>query len=145
MMKKVIASFGLFAFVYFNQHTALVTSVFEQDLPFALFSSVYEERFGLLLPAVGRTSQAPLSYVSTNSPLAAGQDGTVIRILDEQVVVQQEDGTEVEIHGLKTGSYRLFERIKKGEMIGDPSGSVIQWTERKDGQIISSRKVNVNE
>lgn len=145
VQKKIIASFCLFAVVYFNQHASLIKTVFTNDFSFASFAAAYEEQFGTLLPAMDRTSITPSSFVSTNSPLAAEQDGVVIRIDDENISIQQDDGTEVEVSGLQPDSYRLFERIKQGEPIGSPSGSVIEFVERKNGQTISSRKVKVHE
>lgn len=145
MPKKIIASFCLFVVVYLNQHASLAKTIFTNDFSFAPFSAAYEERFGTLLPAMNRTSIAPASFVSTNNPLAAEQDGVVIRINNENISIQQDDGTEMEVRGLQPESYRLFERIKQGEPIGIPSGRIIEFVERKNGQAISSRKVNVYE
>ncbi|MCP3762594.1 hypothetical protein NLX67_09350 [Domibacillus sp. A3M-37] len=145
MQKKIIASFCLFAVVYLNQHASLTKTIFTNDFSFASFAAAYEARFGTLLPAMNRTSIVPASFVSTNSPLAAEKDGVVIRINNENISIQQDDGTEVEVSGLEPDSYRLFERIKQGEPIGTPSGSIIEFVERKNGQTISSRKVNVHE
>ncbi|WP_046173956.1 hypothetical protein [Domibacillus indicus] len=145
MQRKIIASFGLFTLIYFSQQTPFTKAVFTNDFSFASFSSAYEERFGTLLPAMDRTSTPPASLVSTNSMLAAEKNGMVIRIDKDNISIQQEDGTVLRVSGLKREPYRLFERIKQGEPVGTPAGRVIEFVEQKSGQILSTRKVTVNE
>ena len=145
MRRKVVASFCLFILVYFNRQTPLTKTVFTNDFSFASFAAAYETRFGPLLPVMDRTSIAPATLVSTNSALAAEKNGIVVQIDNENISIQQEDGTEMEISGLQPNDYRLFERIKQGEPIGSPAGRIVEFVERKNGETISSRKVNVYE
>lgn len=146
MKKKILVSFCLFAVVYFNQHTSLMKTIFTHDFSFAAFSAAYEERFGPLLPAMHQTNKGDVSVASTNDDvLAAQQDGVVMKVGAERIVIQQEDGSEMEVNGLQPHPYRLFERIKQGEPVGIASGKDIEFIERKNGQILSSKTVNVNE
>ncbi|WP_050181229.1 hypothetical protein [Domibacillus robiginosus] len=145
MIKKVLGSVCLFAVVYVNQHTSVVQNMFTHDFSFAAFSAAYEKRFGPLLPSVQQTNDRQTFVASTNNLLAAEQDGVVVRIGTEHIIIQQEDGSEMEVKGLKPHSYRLFERIKQGEPVGAAAGSSIELIERKNGQILSSRKVDVDE
>ncbi|WP_309089664.1 hypothetical protein [Domibacillus sp.] len=145
MIKKVLVSVCLFAAVYVNQHTPFVQTIFTRDFSFAVFSAAYEEQFGPLLPAMHQTNDRQTFVASTNSLLAAEQNGVVVRVGAEYIVIQQEDGSEMEVKGLRPHSYRLFERIKQGEPVGAASGKSVEFIERKNGQVLSSRKVNVNE
>jgi len=145
MKKKILVSFCLFAVVYFNQHTSLMKTIFTRDFSFAAFSAAYEERLGPLLPAMNQTNEGDISVASTDNVLAAEQDGVVMKVGAEQIVIQQEDGSEMEVNGLQPHPYRLFERIKQGEPVGIASGKDIEFVERKNGQILSSKIVNADE
>lgn len=145
MQKKIAASICLFAFVHMNQDNPYLMSFLLKDFFFAGTAAAYEEHFGVLFPPIGRSSIQETSSVSTFSKLIAEKNGLITRIHDEAIMIQQEDGTEMEVIGLETSSFRLFEKIKQGEPIGKPAGDVVEFIERKNGQIIASRKMGAYE
>ncbi len=145
MKKKVAASVCFFLFTYMNQHNSLFMSLLTKDFFFAGTATAYEQRFGALLPAMDRISVQQTSHVSTFTQLIAEKNGVITKIDKETITIQQEDGTEMEVMGLQMSSFRLFEKIKKGELIGVPAVGIVKFTERKNGQIISTRKLDAYE
>lgn len=141
MKKKIVGSLLLFLFVYVNRDHAAVIWLFTDDFTFARNASMYEQHLGMLLPSLEKGTDRAIMAVNVSHGLKADKEGMVVRInrKDHFIVLQHKDNTETEVKGLFVHDFRLFEKVNKGELIGEAAVESVHVIVRKNGQVISEK------
>ncbi|OMP67550.1 hypothetical protein [Domibacillus epiphyticus] len=146
MKGKIAAAALLYFFVYVNRDQPAVIQVFTGDFTFARTAYIYEYHLGTFLPSIQRNyDEATPANVSHG--VKAEREGMVVRINrdDHSIMLQHRDGNETEIKGVYVDDFRLFEKIEAGATIGQPAEEYVYIWIRKDGQVISKKRMGTED
>ncbi|OKL38228.1 hypothetical protein [Domibacillus mangrovi] len=147
MRKKIAGTLLLFLFVYANRDHAAVIWLFTDDFTFARTASMYEEHLGTLLPSLDKETDRAIMASNVSNGLKADREGIVVRInrKDHLIVLQHKDDSETEVSGLYVHDFRLFEKVNKGEWIGEAAIESVHIIVRKNGEVISEKVMELEE
>ncbi len=132
--------------------------VYEDNIKFVYFKSLYNKYFGDILPVKDKIEPVfneKIKYdniskyedgfklkVTNNYLIPALESGMVVYIgskdkLNNTVIVQQINGVDVWYGNINTVSVKLYDYIEKGSLIGEAKDDNLYLVFKKDGAILS--------
>ncbi len=131
--------------------------VYDDSWNFAMFSEWYEDNFGSVLPINNEDipvfdekleyenaslyHEGVMLLVSDNYLVPALESGIVVFIgnkdnYGETIIVQQVNGIDVWYSNIETNSYKMYDYIEKGMLIGETIGDNIYLVFEREGEYL---------
>lgn len=135
--------------------------VYEDNLSFKQIESIYQKYFGFLVPSEKEeetefVSSEKLVYKEENElenggvrltfnkkqEISAFMDGLVLFVGEKEgygktLVLEQTDGVEAWYVNIENESFKIYDYIKKGEIIGTTKENYIDLYFKKKGEVVS--------